>query len=399
MGGNSLFSGLPAPAPLPSDPVDPSLIRPEPVPPGPSILASAASAKRAAEKSGKEGAKRVRFQSNEVEASEEQVLGAISKIASHISNPTKFSKASKLAIQLLQGEILQKSSDVADAFFEILRAAMASPSQAVNMKLWADYQTLFKGVQDKLEAFDASQQAQIEVWELWANLANEFRTDDTYVFSKAASRVRQSIDSLPEATEEDELAPEEIDTGSGDLCGPDASSNRGANSVPMKADDGRESESCEPVVESDPFGLNALLPRPSKKEERARRKRDEEAASKKAQEDAARMLREQREGLLACLKLAADHYKLPWAQTIIDILVKHAFEKLSKFTVPQRKAVEQLWGSIREQQSRRRQGKSTTGKLDVTPFERLQSQYANERISIRRAVGSSGERSAEQWLG
>lgn len=55
MGGNSLFSGLPAPAPLPSDPVDPSLIRPEPVPPGPSILASAASAKRAAEKSGKEG--------------------------------------------------------------------------------------------------------------------------------------------------------------------------------------------------------------------------------------------------------------------------------------------------------------------------------------------------------
>ncbi|BBN07468.1 hypothetical protein Mp_4g04000 [Marchantia polymorpha subsp. ruderalis] len=346
MGGNSLFSGLPAPAPLPSDPVDPSLIRPEPVPPGPSILASAASAKRAAEKSGKEGAKRVRFQSNEVEASEEQVLGAISKIASHIN-----------------------------------------------------YQTLFKGVQDKLEAFDASQQAQIEVWELWANLANEFRTDDTYVFSKAASRVRQSIDSLPEATEEDELAPEEIDTGSGDLCGPDASSNRGANSVPMKADDGRESESCEPVVESDPFGLNALLPRPSKKEERARRKRDEEAASKKAQEDAARMLREQREGLLACLKLAADHYKLPWAQTIIDILVKHAFEKLSKFTVPQRKAVEQLWGSIREQQSRRRQGKSTTGKLDVTPFERLQSQYANERISIRRAVGSSGERSAEQWLG
>lgn len=93
----------------------------------------------------------MRFQSNEVEASEEQVLGAISKIASHISNPTKFSKASKLAIQLLQGEILQKSSDVADAFFEILRAAMASPSQAVNMKLWADYQTLFKGVQDKLE--------------------------------------------------------------------------------------------------------------------------------------------------------------------------------------------------------------------------------------------------------
>lgn len=87
------------------------------------------------------------------------------------------------------------------------------------------------------------------------------------------------------------------------------------------------------------------------------------------------------------------------AQTIIDILVKHAYDNALKFTSVQRNAIENLWTSVREQQMRRKQGKSSSSKLDVTSFERLQHQYSRETISIRRAVGSSGERSAEQWLG
>lgn len=87
------------------------------------------------------------------------------------------------------------------------------------------------------------------------------------------------------------------------------------------------------------------------------------------------------------------------AQTIIDILVRHAFDNRDKFTSIQKIVIEKLWASVREQQTRRKQGKSTTGKLDVTSFERLQDQYSREHISIRRAVGNGGGRSAEQWLG
>lgn len=87
------------------------------------------------------------------------------------------------------------------------------------------------------------------------------------------------------------------------------------------------------------------------------------------------------------------------AQTIIDILVRHAFDNREKFTSIQKIIIEKLWASVREQQTRRKQGKSTTGKLDVTSFERLQDQYSREHISIRRAVGHGGGRSAEQWLG
>lgn len=86
-------------------------------------------------------------------------------------------------------------------------------------------------------------------------------------------------------------------------------------------------------------------------------------------------------------------------QTVIDILVKHAFDNVVKFTTQQRDAIEKLWASIREQQTRRKQGKTVNGKLDVNAFEQLQQKYANEKISIRNAVGGGGERRAQQWLG
>ena len=79
--------------------------------------------------------------------------------------------------------------------------------------------------------------------------------------------------------------------------------------------------------------------------------------------------------------------------------MKHAFDNVARFTAHQRDAVEKLWASIREQQTRRKQGKSVNGKLDMNAFEYLQEKYANEKMSIRRSVGASGDRRASQWLG
>ncbi|KAL0005367.1 hypothetical protein SO802_012928 [Lithocarpus litseifolius] len=91
-----------------------------------------------------------------------------------------------------------------------------------------------------------------------------------------------------------------------------------------------------------------------------------------------------------------------WAQRytfyFIDILVKHAFDNVARFTTRQRDAIEKLWASIREQQTHRKQGKSVNGKLDVNGFEWLQQKYSTEKISIRHSVGGSGDRHAQQWL-
>ncbi|GJT17993.1 phosphate transporter PHO1 homolog 10 isoform X1 [Tanacetum coccineum] len=51
-------------------------------------------------------------------------------------------------------------------------------------------------------------------------------------------------------------------------------------------------------------------------------------------------------------------------QTVIDITFKLAFDNVRRFTSKQRNAIEKLWASVQEQQTRRKHGKSLYGKLD-----------------------------------
>eukprot|EP00252_Welwitschia_mirabilis_P020800 TRINITY_DN5178_c0_g1_i1.p1 TRINITY_DN5178_c0_g1~~TRINITY_DN5178_c0_g1_i1.p1 ORF type:complete len:202 (-),score=49.54 TRINITY_DN5178_c0_g1_i1:189-794(-) len=155
----------------------------------------------------------------------------------------------------------------------------------------------------------------------------------------------------------------------------------------------------EDCLNCDPFGLDALLSKTSKGEEKLKRKMEERSSDKGSQDDTKKFLMEKREALMQCLRIASGRYKVPWAQTMIDILAKHAFDNISKFTSQQRHAIEKLWTSIRDQQIRRKQGKSATENVDITGFERLQRQYASQKISIRHPVGGGGDRRAETWLG
>ncbi|KAH7301982.1 hypothetical protein KP509_23G051000 [Ceratopteris richardii] len=222
---------------------------------------------------------------------------------------------------------------------------------------------------------------------LWAIIANDFFTDDTFVFSKAANKVKQHISALPEATAADDVL-QAMKKAAGDVS---------VNEI-VEAGEGcrMDNSSTGDESDNDPFGLNELMSKSSKKEDRIHK---EEVATRRVCEEESRLLQERREALMTCLEIAAGRYRVKWAQTIIDILAKHAFDNISRFTSQQRSAVENLWSSVKEQQIRRKQGKTATGKLDVTGFERLQSQYSRAKISIRHSVGADGDRSAEQWLG
>lgn len=89
--------------------------------------------------------KRLRFKTS-VDATEAQVTQAMHKIASHIKNPAKFGKASKLAVQLIQAGSVKPGTS--NQFFDILEAAMSSPSVCNEPSLRMDYQALFSAVQD-----------------------------------------------------------------------------------------------------------------------------------------------------------------------------------------------------------------------------------------------------------
>ncbi|OAY75786.1 hypothetical protein ACMD2_01366 [Ananas comosus] len=391
----NLFEGLPPPSATPSAAVErsppppPSAKRPSPPPqlPPPALKSALKRDKPSESHEEVPEKKKLRFKTT-VDATETQIIEAMQKIASHIRNPSKFGKASKLALQLIQAGSVKPGTS--DHFFAILEGAMASPSACNEPALRADYHTLFTAVQDVVECFSAQQKNLLTTWTLHAVVANDLYTDDSFVYSKAAGKIKEAISSLPPATvddDNDEASALALDGNkASDAENKDTSTTETSRSYPKKEI-------------PDPFGLDTLLPSTSKKEKKAREKEVAALNRKADEEESKRFIKSQREALLKCVEIAARRYKVPWAQTVIDILVKHAFDNIDRFTCRQRDAIEKLWASIKEQHIRRKQGKSVTGKLDMNAFEWLQEKYSHEKISIRHAVGGGGERQAEQWLG
>ncbi|PRQ41740.1 hypothetical protein RchiOBHm_Chr3g0450061 [Rosa chinensis] len=332
--------------------------------------------------------KKLRFKTT-TDASEKQVIEAMQKIASHIKNPTKFGKASKLAIQLIQAGSVK--AETSDYFFSILEAAMTSSTSCTDPSIRADIHALFSAAQDASECLNKKQKNQLTTWTIRAVMANDLLTDDSFLFSKTAGQLKEEISNLPVATEDDdreEAAALEVETKTtdeDDLMKKDMTSD-----VPDEENNEKE---------SDPFGLDAFLTQSSMKKGDKVKGNKDVTPKVKEEEETKRFLKSQREALVLCLEIAARRYKTPWCQTVIDILAKHAFDNIRRFTSEQRNAIGKLWASIREQHNRRKQGKTVTGKLDVNGFEWLQQKYANEKISIRHSVGGSGDRKTEMWLG
>ncbi|XP_020593704.1 uncharacterized protein LOC110033888 isoform X2 [Phalaenopsis equestris] len=353
----------------------------------PPALKSALKRDKHPESPGEAPQKRLRFKTT-VDATEAQVIEAMKKITSHIKVPSKFSKASKLAIQLIQaGSVKPENSDY---FFALLDAAMSSPTACNEPLLRADYHAMFSAVQEVTQCFSRQQKNVLATWMIRALVANDLYTDDSFVklaclqYSKAAGKIKDAISSLPAATVEDDGEESEI-LGKAE--------NADSVDVVLSAPSESDKEAF------DPFGLDALLLHAGKKNEKSRGK-EVAALNKKAdEEEHKKFVKAQREVLLLCLEIAARRYKVPWCQTVIDILAKYAFDHIDRFTLRQREAIEKLWTSIKEQQIRRKQGKSVTGKLDMNAFEWLQEKYSREKISIRHSVGGGGERQAQQWLG
>ncbi|BFG37199.1 hypothetical protein CerSpe_234730 [Prunus speciosa] len=371
----------------------PSSPAPAPAPPPPKpILKSALKRPKPSESNAEEAPvteKKLRFKTT-TDASEQQVIEAMQKIASHIKNPTKFSKASKLAIQLIQAGSVKP--ETGDYFFSVLEAAMASPTSCTDPSLRADYHALFSAAKDASECLNKKQKNQLTAWRIRAVMANELFTDDSFQFSKTAAQVKEAISNLPVATEDDDREEAAVLEDETKIADEDDQMEQDMVSA-APAEENNEKE-------SDPFGLDAFLtPTPMKKDDKTKGKKDGTTKIRKEEGETKKFFRSQREALVLCLEIAAHRYKTPWCQTVIDILAKHAFDNIARFTSKQRNAIEKLWASIREQHNRRKQGKSVTGKLDVNAFEWLQQKYATEKISIRHSVGGSGDRKTEMWLG
>ncbi|EEF40364.1 conserved hypothetical protein [Ricinus communis] len=231
--------------------------------------------------------KRLRFKTT-TDASEKQLVEAMEKIASHIKNPSKFAKASKLAIQLIQAGSVKPGTS--DHFFAILEAAMSSGTSCTDPSLRADYHALFSVAQDAAECLSKKQKHQLATWRIRAVVANDLYTDDSFVFSKTAAQVKEAITNLPVATEDDDIeeaAALKDETGKND----EDSKKRHDLSSGASAEENYKNE-------SDPFGLDAFLST-SKKDESTKGKKDTLAnTGKEEEEENKRYLKAQREQLV-----------------------------------------------------------------------------------------------------
>lgn len=131
------------------------------------------------------------------------------------------------------------------------------------------------------------------IWKYDSLLSSSFLCFDTFQFSKATGRIKETISNLPGATEDDD--------------------GEEAAALKEKTEAVNEEVQTDNKEESDPFGLDDLIPSTSKKDDRSKGKRVTPTKARKGQEETKRFLRSQREALISCLEIAANRYKTPWS--------------------------------------------------------------------------------------
>lgn len=293
---------------------------------------------------------------------------ALDKIAVHIANPKKFTKAASLALTLMRSGELSRAHG--KSLFKVLSAAMEpTPRRANDAAVRFEYRELFDAAEECAEdgVLNAKHKARLAVWLLYARTINDVHTDDTFQFAKAAKAIRALIEGLgeyeerPEEEDGEEMAAT-VGGGAGDGSSNDGSGGGGGGG-------GQGGDDAERAF--------------------AARMR---AAEFRAATEAWQLREDERTALLDAVDAAHSHYKFNWAQTTVDMLVDFAHEHRDKFSEEQRDHIVEVWEAVRDKKNARKGigGGGGGGGGDQTSFERGAAVYKNAAISIRRAVGGEG---------
>ncbi|KAK9818350.1 hypothetical protein WJX72_011096 [[Myrmecia] bisecta] len=307
---------------------------------------------------------------------DDQVAAALSKIKQHIGSRGKFKKASGLLRQLLQDGNVEKAHG--QLVFEVLAASLRQPSHGVDPELAREYIKLFTAASKLPELFSAREQAQLDVYGIWAVHRSQIATtDDSFVFNKVLGRIKESVHHLPEAgAEEDEALL--------------AAKARLAEEAERPVEPEKPAEPTAPAeeAEADPFGLEALIaPKPKAKKSSVLWSSRE-------------ILSMKRDALLDCVDTMKACYRQAWARTSVDMAIEDIWNHRARFCASQQQRIEDFRRFVREQRAIRRQGPSSKEqRRDTTAFEAARTSWSKASVSARGAVGGGGDHGSEVWLG
>ncbi|CAK0783416.1 hypothetical protein CVIRNUC_006615 [Coccomyxa viridis] len=314
----------------------------------------------------------------------DDVRVALEKLGGHISNPRKFKKASPLLRQLLKEGRVTK--DHAFLLFQVLRGAMKDPSLAVDPTLTTEYQKLFTAASRYREVFSQRQKGQLDVYGLWGVLRGQLLTDDSFVFNKVLNRIKESIQHLSDAAEEDEEALLRVKER---LNGEGAQQNDNADI--QAARPSMQADPPSKASEADPFGLDQIM----QKQDASKKQEDKDRAWSSRESAAMK-----RDALLDCLDTARECYRHAWARTSVDIAIQELHSNRRKFCASQQQRIDSLWRFVQEQRAARRKGPSAReARRDTTAFEAARAEWGKAELSIKGGVGAEGDHRTELWLG
>jgi hypothetical protein len=314
--------------------------------------------------------KRVKFEASQQAAAvasggDDQILVALRRIASHISNPTKFDKANVLLRKVMDSAESLDSGLHSIQLFETIRAAFSRPAMvadAVNRRDFMKLVTSISALVEKKEAFfTKSELAHLDVYRLMGHVQGELGTDDSFQFAKSLAKLKEEVDDLQEATEEDSQALTRL---SSEESGPSCWQAAG---------------SAQPS--SDPLG-----------------------EKKMSAWSAVEVSCMKREALLSITELTLKpvHHKTAWSRTGIELLVEHMHSRKAVFCRgSQQDRVEELMGWVRQERGLRKKGPSAKEiNRDSSAFDRDRKVWGEQGwISKNGKVGAGGDAKASGWLG
>lgn len=287
----------------------------------------------------------------------DQVATALRKIRCYVGVPSKFNKAAKLLLSLLQqGHVTASYSML---FFEVLACSMLDRNACLVAEYRKSYCKLVAEAVKLASMFGQLQRKQLEVYQIWTICRNELNTDDSFVFGKNMSKLRELALQLPVCSEDDETALTNW-------------SKKMASAREYYEEHRRTLESNSP--EESCRGIMLWT--------------DEEC------------LAARREAIVDWLEAAKPFYQRQWACTAIDISVTTLNENKHRFCEDQKERIENLARFSKDRKMRRRQGPTSKEKRrDANSFDQARSEWSKAQVSNRGMVGDTGDHRAEAWLG
>jgi hypothetical protein len=319
--------------------------------------------------------KRVKFEAD-VQASrqaaassggdDDLILGALRRIASHISNPTKFDKANVLLRKVMESAESLDSGLHSTQLFETIRAAFSRPAMVADAVNRRDFMKLVASISalvEKQEAFfSKAELAHLDVYRLMGHVQGELGTDDSFQFAKSLAKLKEEVDDLQEATEEDSQALTRL---SSEESGPSSCWQAAGCAQPTPDPLGEVRSSAWSTVEVSCMKREALLS-------------------------------------ITELTLKHVHHKMAWSRTGIELLVEHMHTRKAVFCWGSQQArVEELMGWVRQERWQRKRGPSAKEiNRDSSAFDRDRKAWGEQGwISKNGKVGAGGDAKASGWLG